>query len=93
MYKQDQLFFGSTVISMDVEDVKTTFYDTLRMAGDLEISSRHLVLWTQLETDVIHRFGKDKWRQIPVKIMIRKRISWVCITSLIFTRRKSTSIY
>ena len=30
MYKIDQQTFGSRVISKDVEDVKTTFYDTLR---------------------------------------------------------------
>jgi len=69
---------------MDMEDVKTTLYDILRMAGDLEISSWHLVFRTQLETDVIHSFGKDGWRQIPAKIMIGNVISWVCIISLDF---------
>ena len=34
MYKLDQETFGTRVISLDVEDVKTTFYDTLRMAGN-----------------------------------------------------------
>lgn len=33
MNKKDQATFGTRVISMDVEDVKVTFYDTLRMAG------------------------------------------------------------
>ena len=64
---------------MDMEDVKTTYYDTLRMAGKLEISSRRPVLRTQLEPEIIYRFGKDGWRQIPGKIMKGNRVSWVCI--------------
>ena len=44
---------------MDVEDVKTTFYDTLRMAGKLEISFRRPVLRTQVESETICSFGKD----------------------------------
>ena len=55
MYKIDQQTFGSRVISMDVEDVKMTFYDTLRMAGKLEISSRHPVPRTQVESETIYR--------------------------------------
>ena len=82
MYKTDQQTFGSRVISMDMEDVKMTFYDTLRMAGKLEISSRCPVLQTQVELETIHRFGKDGWRQIPGKIMIGNGLSWVCIISL-----------
>ena len=52
---------------MDVKDVKTTFYDTKRMAGKLEISSGRPLLHTHLESEVIYRFGKDGWRQIPGK--------------------------
>ena len=48
MYKLDQETFGTRVISLDVEDVKTTFYDTLRMVGKLKISARSLVLCTRL---------------------------------------------
>ena len=86
MYKIDQQTFGSRVISMDVEDVKTTFYDTLRMAVKLEISSRRPVLRTQVESETIYRFGKDGWRQIPGKIMIGNGLSWVCIISLNLSR-------
>ena len=82
MYKMDKQTFGSRVISMVVEDVKTTFYDTLRMTGKLEICSGRFVLQTQVESEVIYRFGKDGWRQIPGKIMIGNGISWVCIISL-----------
>ena len=82
MYKLDQETFGTRVISLDVEDVKTTFYDTLRMVGKLKISARSLVLCTQVESKIIYRFGKDARRQISGKIMIGNGISWVCIISL-----------
>ena len=34
MHQIDQDLFGFQVISLDVEDVKVTYYDTLRMAGN-----------------------------------------------------------
>ena len=71
---------------MDVEDVKTTFYDTLRMDGNLEITASHPVLQTQVESEIICRFGKDGWRQIHGKIMIGNGISWVCIIYLNLVR-------
>ena len=42
MHRIDQEFFGSQVISLDVEDMKVTYYDTLRMAGKLSIMPRDL---------------------------------------------------
>lgn len=75
-YKKDQETFGTRVVSMDVQDVKATFYDTLRMAGRLEISSRNPVLSTQIESKMIHKFRQDGWRQISGKIMIGNGISW-----------------
>ena len=62
MYKLDQSNFGSRVKSMDVEDMKTKYYDTLRMAGELEISSSPPVLRTRVESEIIFRFGEDRWR-------------------------------
>ena len=37
MHQMDQDRFATRVISLDVEDVKVTYYDTLRMAGKLSI--------------------------------------------------------
>ena len=34
MYKLDQCIFRSRVICMDMDDVKKTFYDNLRMSGE-----------------------------------------------------------
>lgn len=47
---------------MDVEDVKTTFYDTLRMVGKVRIRSEDEVLWTVVEKDVIYGYKKDSWK-------------------------------
>lgn len=89
MHTMDQDKFGFQVMSLDVEDVKTTFYDTLRMAGKLHIRSKDAVLWTDVYRDVIHGYQKDYWRQVPRKIMFDNRISWACMISLDFKRNRS----
>ena len=50
MYRRDQATFGTNVISMDVEDVKTTYYDTLRMAGKVLFSGlgRRLIYYMDM---------------------------------------------
>ena len=72
-YNQDQLPLGTRVVYMDVEDVKTTFYDTLRMA---RLRSRYFVLQRQPEFEVIPRFGKDDLRWIPRKTFLGNGVSW-----------------
>ena len=47
---------------MDVEDMKTTFYDMLRMVGKLRIRSEDAVLRTVVEKDVIYGYKKDSWK-------------------------------
>ena len=42
MQQMDQDLFASQVISLDVEDVKVAYYDTLRMAGKLSTWIRKL---------------------------------------------------
>jgi len=81
-HKEDQDLFETRIVSMDVEDVKVTFYDTLRMAGKVEIRSRNAVLQTRPDTELIHGYSKDVWKQIPGKIMFGNGLSWVCIISL-----------
>ena len=82
MHSQDQERFGTQVISLDVEDVKATFYDTLRMAGKIQISGGRIPLRTQVEKDVVYGYLKDGWRQIPGKIMFGNGITWTCLVSL-----------
>ena len=45
IHKIDQDLFGSQVISLDVEDVKVTYYDTLRMAGKLSIMPENYLFY------------------------------------------------
>ena len=54
MHGLDQERFPSQEVSLDVEDVKTTYYDTLRMAGKLRIDPKKPVLRTSVETDLAH---------------------------------------
>ena len=84
MYWRDQ----ANIISMDVEDVKTTYYDTLRMAGKVRIHDDNAVLWTRVETEMLYEYGKDGWKQIPGKIMFGNGITWVCIISLNLSRNR-----
>ena len=82
MHAIDQNSFASQVISLDVEDVKTIYYDTLRMAGKLSINPEKAVLRTSPEKEIIHGQFKDTWKQIPGKIMFGNGISWTCLISL-----------
>ena len=82
MHANDQSTFASQVVSLGVEDVKTTYYDTLRMAGRLSIDPGRAVLRTNLEKEIIHGQLKDTWKQVPGKIMFGNGISWTCLISL-----------
>ena len=81
-YASDQEKFGTGVVSFDVEDVKTTFYDTLRMAGKIQIPGGEAVLRKKVETEAVYGYLKDDWRQVPAKIMFGNGVSWTCLISL-----------
>ena len=82
MHQKDQELFASQVISLDVEDVKVTYYDTLRMAGKLSIMPENPVIRSHLDKEVIHGWPKDVWKQVPGKIMFGNGITWTCLISL-----------
>ena len=82
MHGLDQERFPSQVILLDVEYVKTTYYDTLWMAGKLSIDPKKAVLRTRVETDLAHGYSKDRWNQVPGKIMFGNGITWTCLISL-----------
>ena len=82
MYRLDQEKFGTQIISFDVEDVKATFYDTLRMAGKIQIPGERAPLRTKVESEMIYGYLKDEWKQIPGKIMFGNGITWTCLISL-----------
>ena len=82
MHQIDQDLFGSQVISLDVEDVKVTYYYTLRMAEKLSIMRENPVIRSHLDKEIIHGWSKDGWRQVPGKIMFGNGITWTCLISL-----------
>ena len=83
MHQKDQDLFASQVILLlDVEDVKVTYYDTLRMAGKLSIMPENPAIRSHLDKEVIHGWFKDVWKQVPGKIMFRNGTTWTCLISL-----------
>ena len=82
MFDQDQERFGSSVISLDVEDVKTTYHDTLRMAGKVRIDAPGTLLQKKPSKENLAKYGVDEYKQIPGKIMFGNGITWMAVISL-----------
>ena len=81
-FDQDQERFGSRVISLDVEDVKTTYHDTLRMAGKVQIDAPGTLLQKKPSKENLVKYGADEYRQIPGNIMFGNGITWMAVNSL-----------
>ena len=88
MQEEDQRMFGTRVVSFDVEDVKATYFDTLRMAGKAVIDPKNAVLKRKCDPEMMTDASKDKFKQIPGKIMFGNGISWTCLISLDLRRNK-----
>ena len=67
---------------MDVEEVRVTHYDWMKMTGDLPMSTRGESFKTYLAKDRISGFNNDKWKQLPALIMIGNGTSWTLMISL-----------
>ena len=81
-FRRDQKDFPSGVISMDVEEAKLTRYDELRLLGTLCIPEKTKPAESRLslQNSVPSSSSlseKDRWRQVPVRLMIGNGISWV----------------
>ena len=83
-YEVDQTVFPTKVIAMDVEEAKLSRYDELRLLGVIPITSKcqlaaqHLVK----PDDRSISAEKDRWRQIPVRLMIGNGINSVLMITL-----------
>jgi len=88
MQDEDQRLFGTRVVSFDVEDVKATYFDTLRMAGKATIDPKNAVLKRKCDPEMMTDASKDKFKQIPGKIMFGNGVSWTCLISLDLKRNK-----
>ena len=79
MQDADQRMFGTRIVSFDVEDVKTTYFDTHRMAGKATIDPKNAVLKRKCDPELMTGFSKDTFKQIPGKIMFGNGVSWTCL--------------
>lgn len=90
MHGRDQEKFGTQVVSLDVEDVKTTFYDTLRISGKARIDPENLLscIGEMMGSFMVN--PRIQWNQIPGKIMFCNGVSWMCVIllDLKFNKRK-----
>ena len=80
-YDKNQKIFPSGVISMDVEEAKLTRYDELRLLGVVPLGGDDRVAAKKL-ADHDQRLHvapdeKDRWRQVPVRLMIGDGVKWV----------------
>ena len=67
---------------MDVEEIRITHYDWMRMTGELLMTTWSEPLKTSLAKDRISGFNDDKWKQLPCLIMIGNGTAWALMISL-----------
>ena len=79
---KDQSILPTGVVSMDVEEVRVTHYDWMKITGELLMTTRIEPLKTYLAKDRISGFNEDKWKQLPTLIMIGIGTSWALMISL-----------
>ena len=79
---ENQHIFDSGVISMDVEDVKASYYDVMQMAGKGVISQESQSFQRHLDDRTVSGLMKDCWKQTPGKIMVGDGLTWCAIISL-----------
>ena len=77
-----QTFLTLGILSMDVEEVRVTYYNWMRMTGELLMRTRSESLKNYLAKDRISGFTEDKWKQLPTFIMIGNGKSWALMISL-----------
>merc|ERR1711973_781984 len=76
---------GTDVLSLDVEEIRVSHFDYLRITSgkyvgkEIELS-RQLNEYTKDESDFFE--GKtDRWRNLPVKIMMGDGVRWMGLIS------------
>ena len=80
-FNKDQNVFPSGVVSMDVEEAKISRFDELIMLGKAQCGSGVKMAERKLaeQDDRLPAlsFERDRWRQIPVRLMVGNGITWV----------------
>ena len=84
-YGLDQEIFPSGVVSMDVEEAKLSRHDELRLLGVVDIGDSERIAASELMSadEVLHAAPgeRDKWRQVPVRLMVGSD-AWVLMITL-----------
>ena len=81
-HAKDQAILPTGVVSMDVEELRVTHYDWMKITGELPMTTRSEPLKTYLAKDRISGFNNHKWKQLPYLIMIGNGTSWTLMISL-----------
>ena len=74
---------------MDVEDVKASYYEIMRMAGKIVISKDSQPFQRHLHNRLVAGLQEDGWKQTPEKIMFGDGLTWCAIISLPYQRNKN----
>ena len=83
---ENQDKFDTGVISMDVEEVKASCYDVMRMAGKIVISRENQSFQRYIDDRPVSGLLEDSWKQTPGKIMFGDGLTWCAIISLPYRR-------
>ena len=81
-YARDQAILPTRVVSMDVEEIRVTHYDWMKMTGELPMKTLSEPVKPRLARDRLSGFNDDKWKQLPSLIMIGNGTSWALMISL-----------
>ena len=87
---KDQDKFNSGELSMDVEDVKASYHDVMRMAGEIVISNPGTQTFKKkIDDRPVPGIKEDGWKQTPGKIMFGDDLTWTGIISLPYKRNRN----
>ena len=74
---------------MDVEDVKASYFDIMRMVGEIVISNPGTQIFKKrVDERAVPGISEDCWKQTPGKIMFGNSLSWTAIISLPYKRNR-----
>ena len=81
-HPKDQAILPTGVVCIDIEELRITHYDWMKMTGELPMTTGSEHLKTFLAKDRISGFNYDKWKQLPCLIMIGNGTSLALMISL-----------
>ena len=67
-HAKDQAILPTGVVSMDVEELRITHYNWIKMTGELHVTTQSEPLKSYLAKDRISGFNNDKWISCPFSL-------------------------